>query len=207
MPKKKQQVDYAAELQKDHDRWAYLYEHGGHDPTWSDGCNLSLVRSHIINDRRRIEETMSPEDYPEIYYKDIPPEVDQDYMARKDEIRAAAKVSLARYKADPNYKYLLRHQDDFSPKTKKKLCIDAVIGYATGLEHHIEKDDLVAMRRHERPDGYLESFESCVRRMRETPAEELQMTLFSFSAGGVDEPDDEDFDMDEEEEFGGMAMM
>ena len=57
---------------------------------------------------------MSPEDYPEIYYKEIPPEVDQNYMARSDEIRAGAKVSLARYKSDPNYQYIRRHRDDFS---------------------------------------------------------------------------------------------
>jgi len=206
MPKRKQQVDYTAELQKDHDRWAHLYEHGGHDPFWSDGCNLMLVRNHILNDRRHIEETMSPEDYPEIYYKEIPPEVDRDYMARKDEIRAAAKVSLARYKADPNYQYIRRHRDDYSPKTLKKLCVDAVLGYVTGLEHAIAKDDLVSMRRDENPESDLRAFAECVHRMRETPVEEVQMTLFSFSAGGVDEPDDEDYDEDEDEEFGGMTM-
>ena len=207
MPKKKPQIDYVAELQKDHERWMYLYEHGGSDPTWSDGCNLMLVRNHIINDRRRIEENYAPEDYPDIYFKEIPPEVDRDYMAQPDEIRAAAKVSLARYKADPNYQYILRHQDDFSPKTKKKLCIDAVIGYATGLEYFIKQDDLVAMRRHERAESYLTSFEDCVRRMQETPTEEVQLSLFSFSASGVDEPDEDDFDEDEDEEFGGMTMM
>lgn len=204
MPKKKPQIDYAAELQKDHERWVYLYEHGGSDPFWSDGCNLDLVRNHIINDRRRIEENMSPEDYPEIYYKEIPPEVDRDYMARPDEIRAAAKVSLARYKADPNYQYILRHQDDFSPKTKDKLHIDAVIGYATGLEHFIQTDSLVDMRRHERAETYLKAFEDCARRMQETPTEEVQLSLFSFSASGAAE---DNFDEDEDEEFGGMAMM
>lgn len=207
MPKKKPQTDYAAELQKDHERWAYLYEHGGSDPTWSDGCNLMLVRNNIINDRRRIEENMSPEDYPEIYYKEIPSEVDRDYMARSDEIRAAAKVSLARYKADPNYQYICRHRDNYSPKTLKKLCVDNVIGYATGLEHFIQTDSLVDMRRHEQPETYLKSFEDCAHRMKETPAEEVQLSLFSFSAGGVDEPDEDDFDEDEDEEFGGMTMM
>jgi hypothetical protein len=207
MSKNKPQTDYIAELQKDHERWAYLYEYGGSDPFWSDGCNLDLVRNHIINDRRMIEETMSPEDYPAIYYKEIPPKVDQDYMARSDEIRANARKSLARYKADPDYQYILRHQDDFTPKTKNKLCIENILGYAKGLESAVAEDDLVAMRRHERPDGYLKSFEDCVRRMQETPVEEVQMTLFSFSAGGLAEPDEDDYDEDEDEEFGGMAMM
>jgi len=206
MPKKKPQIDYAAELQKDHERWVHLYEHGGSDPFWEDGMGLMLVRNHIINDRRRIEETMSPADYPEIYYKEIPPEVDRDYMARKDEIRAAAKTSLVRYKADSNYQYIRRHREDFTPKTLKKLSVDNVLGYVSGLERFIEQDMLVDMRRHERADGYLKSFEDCVRRMQETPAEEVQISLFSFSAGGPAEADDDGFDEDEEEEFGGMTM-
>ena len=204
---KREQEDYAAELQKSHEHWVDLYKNGGSDPFWEDGCNLNLVRNHIHYYRSKIEETMNPEDYPAAYFKEIRPQVDNKYMARSDEIRATAKVSLARYKADPNYQYLLRHQDDFSPKTKKKLCIDTVIGYATGLEHFIKHDDLVGMRRHERAESCLKSFGDCVRRMQETPMEEVQLSLFSLSDdedfdGGYDE-DDEEYD----EEFGGMTMM
>lgn len=206
MPKQKFQADYVAELQKDHERWTHIYEHGASDPFWEDGVNLELVRTHIINDRRKIEENYMPEDYPDIYFKEVPPEVDRYYMARPDEIRAAAKESLTEYKADANYQYILRHQHDFSPKTKNKLCVDAVIGYVTGLEHYIQTDSLVDMRRHERAETYLKSFEDCVRRMQETSAEEVQLSLFSFSVGGLDEQED-DCDEDMEEEFGGMSMM
>jgi hypothetical protein len=208
--KKKQQTDYVAELQKDHDRWQEIYEHGSSDPNWEDGMGLYLKRNHILNDRRRIEETMQPEDYPAVYFKPVPPEVDRHYMARPDEIRAAAKVSLARYKADPDYQYICHHRDDFSPKTLKRLLVDNVLGYASGLEAAIARDDLVSMRRHERAESYLESFESCVRRMKETPAETVQLSLFSLSAGGVGDLDygdtDENFDENEAEEFDEMAM-
>jgi hypothetical protein len=207
---KKQQTDYAAELQKCHDRWQQIFEHGSNDPGWSDGCNLNLVHNHCHYYRRLIEENYAPEDYPAIYFKEIPPEVDMKYMARSDEIRAAAKASLARYKADLNYRYIRSHRDDFSPKTLKKLSVDNVLGYASGLENAIARDDLVTMRRHERAESYLESFESCVQRMREAPPEEVQLSLFSLSAGGVGDldygDDDEDFDEDEGAEFGGAAM-
>jgi len=174
--------------------------------TWPDGCNLNLVRNHILYYSGKIEETMPPEDYPAVYFKEIPPEVDQSYMARQDEIREAAKAALARYKADPNYRYICRHRDDFSPKTIRTQSIDNVLNYAAGLESAIANDDLVSMRRHERADSYLKSFEDCARRMREAPPEQVQLTLFSLSAGEPDEPDDEDFDEDEDEEFGGMTM-
>jgi hypothetical protein len=201
--KKKQQEDYAAELQKCHDRWHYLYEHGGSDPMWSDGCGCNLTINHIHYYRRILEENYAPEDYPEIYVKEIPPEVDRDYMARPDEIRAAAKASLERYKADADHQYIRRHRDDFSPKTIKKLSIDNVLNYAAGLEHAIANDDLITMRRHERPDGYLESFASCAQRMREAPPEEVQMNLFSLSADGNDDPDDEEY---YDEDCGGISM-
>jgi hypothetical protein len=208
--KKKQQTDYAAEPQKDHDRWQEIYEHGSSDPNWEDGMGLYLKRNHVINDRRHIEETMPPEDYPAIYFKPVPPEMDMKYMARQDEIRAAAKASLARYKADKSYQYIRQHRDDFSPKTLKTLSVDNVLGYARGLETAIAGDDLVTMRRHERAESYLESFESCAKRMREAPAEQVQLSLFSLSAGGVGDLDyedaGEDFDEGEDEEFGGVAM-
>ena len=204
---KKQPENYAEELQESHDQWAYIYEHGCQDPFWADGCNLNLVRNHIFNYRRMIEETMSPEDYPAVYFKEIPPEVDQNYMARQDEIRENAKKSLAAYKADPNCRYIRQHRDDFSPKTQKKLSIDNILGYMTGLERAIAEDDLVSMRRHKTPDSDLRAFAECAKKMKELPIEETQLTLFSFSAGGVDEPDDDDFDEDEDEEFGGMSMM
>jgi hypothetical protein len=192
---KKQPEDYAAELQKAHERWAHIYEHGSSDRNWEDGMGLYLVRNHIAYYRRKIEETMSPEAYPEVYFKALPPEVERNFMARPDEIRAAARASLALYKVDPNYQYIRRHRDDFTPKTRQKLSADNVLGYKTGLEHAIAEDDLVTMRRHENPESYLESFAACARRMQETPTENVQLSLFSLAAAS---------DMDED--FGGMSM-
>jgi len=126
-------------------------------------------------------------------------------MARPDEIRAAAKVSLERYKADPNYQYLLQHCEDFTPKTRNRLSIDAVIGYATGLERAINEDKLVDMRRHERCEHYLQSFEDCVRRMQAAPPEVVQRSFLFPSADLPDEADGDDFDesadMDANDEY------
>lgn len=37
MSKREKAIDYAAELESLYERWDYLYEHGGSDPSWSDG--------------------------------------------------------------------------------------------------------------------------------------------------------------------------
>jgi hypothetical protein len=204
---KKQQEDYAAALQQDHDRWEEIYTRGGSDPFSSDGVNLWLVRNHIMNDRRKIEETMQPDDYPDIYFKEIPPEVDKGYMARADEIRAAAKQSLSVYKADSAYQYIRRHRNDFSSKTQKKLYSDNVLNYVTGLECAIAEDDLITMRRHERPDSYLKSFEECVCKMRAMPPEDVQVTMFGLASGSDDTPGNEGFDEDmDTDESAGMKL-
>ena len=199
MQKKNQETDYVAMLQERHDLWDEIYKNGCSDPHWSDGANLNFVRNHIMYYRSQIEKNDSLDMFPDICNKEIPPEVDSEYMARSDEIRAAAKESLAKYMADENYKYIVQHQDDFSSKTKKDLCIDGVIGYATRLKKAIAEENLVTMRLHEGADTYLESFEDCARRMKETPAEEVQLTLFSLSASGLD--------FVEDEEFGGMEII
>ncbi len=209
--RKQKQEDYGQKLQESYDQWTYLYEHGGSDPFWEDGINLNLVRNHILYYRRAIEENMTPESYPDAYHKDLPPEVDGKYMARPDEIRAAAKESLKKYRTDPNYLYILAYRDDFTPKTQEKLSIGNILGYAEGLKHSIEKDDLVSMRRHENPKSYLKSFEDCVKKMKETPRETVQLSLFAYAAGLQTESDDgyDDTaydDYGESDSYGGAEM-
>jgi hypothetical protein len=207
MKKKEKREDYGLKLSEEYDNWAYLYEHGGSDPFWEDGVNLNLVRNHIYYYRGKIEETLSPENYPAAFFREIPPEVDNRYMARTDEIRAAARVSLERYKTDPDYRYILQHYNDFTPGTRKKLSIDGVIGYAAGLEKYIEEDNLVDMRRHELCERYLESFKNCARTMQQTPPEETQCSMFSLSydlTGKADGDESNDgFDDGFEEEYDG----
>jgi hypothetical protein len=123
-------------------------------------------------------------------------------MARADEIRAAAKITLEKYKADPNYLYIVKHYKDFTPKTRAKLYIDNVIGYVTGLEGYIKEDKLVDMRRHEHYERYSDSFESCARKMQQAPPEVNQQSMFSILNNNTsDETDEDDFDGDGNEEF------
>ena len=177
---KKQQNDYAAELQKSFDRWEHINVNGCNDPFWSDGANMNLIRNHIYYYKHKIKETLTPGQYPEIYYLETPPEVDRDYMARVDEIRASAKKSLEAYKAAPDYMFLLRRAPRLTERQRKDTHINAVLGYVSGLEHAIADDDLITMRRHERTSGYIDSFSACATRVHDLkPPEFEQMNLFA----------------------------
>lgn len=194
MAKKKQQEDYEKSLRESFDRWQFIYEHGSNDPGWPDGTNLNLVRNHVIYYKRQIEETMKPEAYPEIYYRVIPPEVSNDYIAKADDIREKARASLVLYLNDKDYQYLAKRIDGLNPKQEKQLCVRNVLNYAQGLIMAIQKDDLVTMRRHRNPDTYLSSFKSCAEKVRNLkPPENEQLNLFC-AYDDFDEPD-----MDDEE--------
>jgi|GEM_PF-477430 len=209
MSKTKKQEDYGAKLQESYDRWEHLYKYGASDPFWEDGVNLNLVRNHILSYRRQIEENPTLIGLPEAYKREIPPEVDNRYMARADEIRVNARATLDKYLKDPNYLYIVEHYNDFTPKTREKLHIDNVLGYVSGLRKYIEEDKLVDMRRHENHERYAKSFEDCVKKMQATPPEIVQTSLFSpavnLATNEIDDEDvaedDEDFEEDEADVF------
>ena len=128
---------------------------------------MNLVRNHILNYKRQIAEAFAPDNLPEIYHRETPPEMPRGFMARADEIRVNAKASLELYTQDDNYKYLIEFEPFTEKKLAERLCLRNVLGYARGLEDAIQRDDLITMRRHERPNGYMDSFKNCADRLRD----------------------------------------
>lgn len=167
------------------DRWEHLKKYGGQDPNWEDGYSMNLVRNHIINYKKQIEEYCEEKEIeiPDIYYRETPQKTDNKYMARADEIRKNAKIALSKYKDCKDYKYLLEAINKLSKKQIEQTLINNVIGYCRGLESFIAKDNLVAMRRHEHYKRYLESFKNCRNRveniLKEKP-KQGQVSLFEL---------------------------
>ncbi|MDR2163278.1 MAG: hypothetical protein LBO70_04975 [Clostridiales Family XIII bacterium] len=182
---KKKKEDLGQSLCDEYARWEHLNEYGGHDPFYSDGVNMNLVRNHIIYYKRQIKESCDEGSYPDAYYRPLPPEADHGYIARKNEILDNAKLSLEKYKTSEDYLYILAHRYDFTEKTASKLCIPNVLGYVTGLEDAIRDGDYITMRRHENYESYLGSFRDLAGKMAQTPAESVQMTFDSYAAADV----------------------
>lgn len=173
------------ELIRAHERWEYLKHHGGSDPFWPDGLNMNLVRNHIIHYRRQLE---AMQYFPEIYSKEVPPEVDRNYIARADEIRENAKKALSIYRTDDNFRYLEENKNRIPDKKAIEICIWNVIGYERGLGDAIERDDVIEMRRHERFEYYQEAFKSCREKLEAILAEPKpekigQLDIFDFIGG------------------------
>ncbi|MFV0527612.1 MAG: hypothetical protein ACK5MN_02675 [Lachnospiraceae bacterium] len=158
---KKIEKDVVAELKSDYARWQELFEKGGRDPTWADGCNLNLVRGHIAGDKIKLEKQLSEMELTEQYYQPIPPVLPDSYMARSREIWYHALQSYKKYLESEDYQYLCQIQDCLSKKIEKETCIRNVTGYAVGLKMALQQNDFVSLRRHENPESYLESFKDC----------------------------------------------
>ena len=164
---RKHETDYAAELENNYARWDKVFTEGGSDPFWADGVSLSLIRSQILYCKEQLaKQENSLFGLPEIYYREIPPEVDSDYMARPDEIRENARKAMKIIDADENLKFVREQAPTLSEAQLKQICIAAIINYAENLRRAIAADDLIIMRRYEHLDGYLESFESAAIKIR-----------------------------------------
>ena len=193
MAKKKETENLTEELAKSFERWEYLRDHGGSDPFYADGGSMNLVRNHIMYHKQKMVEQYGSdyEKYPEIFYREVPPEVHDDYMARAGEIKDGAAQALEYYLSDPTFHYLLANKDMLTKKEAKQISLYNVLGYASGLAEAIRDGDLVTMRRHaNRPEGYLESFAQCATQMMKIIEEkkkepeqvqgEGQLSLFQF---------------------------
>ena len=75
--------EYCSEIIKSREHWKQINDSGCNDPFWPDGCNMNLVRNHILYYQRKISEICAEKNlpYPEEYYFSVPPEVDNFYMA------------------------------------------------------------------------------------------------------------------------------
>ncbi len=189
---KKEKENLEQELKDRFARWDYLREYGGSDPTWDDAVNMNLVRNHIIYYKSAMEAEYGGdrEKYPEIYFRETPPETVSGYMARAAEIRNKAAEVLEIYLADANFQYLLYSRQILSEKEALKINIGNVLGYVSGLADALKRDDLIAMRRHTvKPECYQESFASCAEKVKQILSEkrklagetmERQVTLFQM---------------------------
>lgn len=159
--------ELGAEIRKSLDRWDYLRVHGGSDPAWEDGNNMNLVRNHVFYWKSQCEALLLPEDYPEEYFLETPQEVDNNYMARGEEIRERSKKSLEVYKADSDYQFILQAVNRLTKQQNEQTHASSFLRYVSSLEDSIRNDRLVEMRRHENPERYLDSFRECRKRIEE----------------------------------------
>ena len=194
---RKHETDYAAELENNYARWDKVFTEGGSDPFWADGVSLSLIRSQILYCKEQLaKQENSLFGLPEIYYREIPPEVDSDYMARPDEIRENARKAMEIIDADENLTFVREQFPSLSEQRIKQWCIPAIINYAENLRRAIAADDLIIMRRYEHPDSYLESFESAAIKIRNPES----TRRINDNLTVCDPEDDEDIEDDFDEE-------
>lgn len=81
---------YAEEIVKEIERWKYQHENGCNDPFWSDGCNLNLLRAHVIGYKKDIKNLCDEIgiSVPEEYFLPTPPYTDANYFADPESERA-----------------------------------------------------------------------------------------------------------------------
>lgn len=184
---KRKERDPVTELKNDYARWYGLFENGGSDPFWSDGANLFLVRNHIIYDKAKIEEEMQPDDYPEEYFRELPPEVDKDYMAKADEIWKTAEETYEEATASDDYSWISQNMNNTKYSKTVRLRARNEIMFICGLGTAIKAGDLVSMRRAmglsyrmDRLKEIRKEFNAEIREQKEKELPLGQLSIFDF---------------------------
>lgn len=80
-------LEYRESIVNELESWKHINKNGCNDPFWPDGSNMNLTRNHIFYYKDKIAEIcqINGIPLPEEYYFPIPPEVDDQYMARLDQ--------------------------------------------------------------------------------------------------------------------------
>ncbi len=132
--------------EKAHRHWEDIYENGCFAPSWPDGTNLNLVRNHMLYYQRKIEERYGESEKPSITYESVSDKVEQDYMARKDEIIQRAAEFYVECSKMQEVQYLLLEADYLSEKDISCLNIMIDIHRCKSLGKAIVNNDYVTMR-------------------------------------------------------------
>lgn len=85
-PRTEAQIREDLEIEFDH--WDFIREHGCRDPFWPDGCNMNLIRNHIIYYYRELREVIKEPVQLSLFdggmdlrkERSVPPEVPENYM-------------------------------------------------------------------------------------------------------------------------------
>ena len=145
---------------------------------------MFLIRNHIISYKRQIKELCEKNgiELPEAYQRELPPEVDRDFMANPELIDENARTALGILEAHPAYLELLTFGPQLSAKQKDKIHYGSVVGYVSRLRDAIEKRDYVQMRCFSRHENYVDSFVFCLEKAKAMEPEQFQLSLFDISA-------------------------
>lgn len=81
---------YSDEILKEIEMWEYQYKNGCNDPFWPDGCNLNLLRAHVISYKKDIKNICDEigMSVPKEYFLPTPPYTDVNYFANPESERA-----------------------------------------------------------------------------------------------------------------------
>lgn len=162
--------DLAFKLMAKFLEWENVKLEGSSSPVWTDGQELNHIRDSIIYLKKEME---SLNYFPEIYYQETPPKMPQRYMVHAEEIRKKAKETLRVCRENEDYQFIFAHGTLLEEQQKNWICLDGILNSVLRMERMIRIDNLVEMKKYDKPEKYLKSFKVCRKGMEEM-LEELE---------------------------------
>lgn len=165
--------------------WKDIYAEGGHDPHYTDGYLLNNCRKKILGYKQYLSAAYTEGEglLPEEFFEETPPEVPEEYMARKKEIWVHALESYQSYLQNEDYQYLISILDSLDEDIRKNSFIDSVIGYVTNLHDSFTERNFIYLRIHETGD-FVDTFSACRKKIEEMKQEKEKAIQKRMEADG-----------------------
>jgi hypothetical protein len=167
------------EMIEEYSRWDDIKKNGCSDPFWSDGCNINLVRNHIIYSKNEIRDfcTKNNLELPSEYFKPIPNEMSNNFMATPDKIKKDANEAYEIYCSTNLFEKLEGMAKDFKKEFKGTAL--SFIGYKIVCKTAIKNNNLIEMRRYnpERAKNDIKRAQELIKR-NDIYKENEQLSLF-----------------------------
>lgn len=113
--------DFRENLKDSYEEWGRSFKNGTADPNWCDGVGLNYIRDRIIMLKSMIQEVCLETEYPECFYKELPPLVDSTYLADKEELIHTGYLYADNLEKEPFFKEI-KTVAERTQKLYEKMC-------------------------------------------------------------------------------------
>lgn len=153
--------------------WETVRETGSPSTIWTDGYALNYIRNFILSLKGELEKTGF---LPELYYRNTPPKMPEEFMLNADEISRAAEETQRTVLESGDYEYIVRSIGGLDERQKNDTGVFGIFHMIERMCEDIEHDRTVNLKKYSEVSRMLGMLSECRKNVEELIAELKDLT-------------------------------